>query len=258
MQQQFGRLTQLNKQFESEDCPSTGKIKERLQHKHLAFKFQQDSDKRTMVIGHRGGSPGPENSLYGFQWAIDNDLEAIEFDVSNLELAFFYSLTLSLIQQVWLSKDNTPMVLHGGDDGELSHYGLGNEFVYSWTKLELQSRIDIGEGQRIPTLESVLCLCQDNPNMLLNIELKGPCDSELLQQYDSDLAALKVVQLIDQYDIANKVMISSFTPVILESIVTNSPSTRQFIILQLTDEDRADYPTHDSHTGVSLQQDFLT
>ena len=53
-------------------------------------------------------------------------------------------------------------------------------------------------------------------------------------------------------------MISSFTPVILESIVTNSPSTRQFIILQLTDEDRADYLTHDNHTGVSLQQDFLT
>ena len=50
---------------------------------------------RTLVIGHRGGFFGPENSMKGFRGAIDNNLEGIEFDV-------------------WLSKDNVPMVLHGG------------------------------------------------------------------------------------------------------------------------------------------------
>jgi len=51
-----------------------------------------------MVIGHRGGFFGPENSMKGFRGAVENNLEGIEFDV-------------------WLSKDNVPMVLHGGDDG---------------------------------------------------------------------------------------------------------------------------------------------
>ena len=71
------------------------------------------------------------------------------------------------------------MVLHGGDNGELNHYGLNNQRVYDWTREELQTRIDLGEDQRIPTLLSVISLCAESPNMLLNIELKGPCDSEL-------------------------------------------------------------------------------
>ena len=51
-----------------------------------------------MVIGHRGGFFGPENSMKTFRAAIENKLEGIEFDV-------------------WLSKDHVPMVIHGGDNG---------------------------------------------------------------------------------------------------------------------------------------------
>ena len=35
-----------------------------------------------MVIGHRGGYFGPENSMKSFRGAIANNLEGIEFDVS--------------------------------------------------------------------------------------------------------------------------------------------------------------------------------
>ena len=49
---------------------------------HLVQKFAETSGKRTMVIGHRGGSFGPDNSMKCFQGAMDNDLEGIEFDVS--------------------------------------------------------------------------------------------------------------------------------------------------------------------------------
>lgn len=48
---------------------------------HLISKFAM-SGKRTMVIGHRGGFFGPENSISGFQGAIDNKIDGIEFDVS--------------------------------------------------------------------------------------------------------------------------------------------------------------------------------
>ena len=81
---------------------------------HLARKFAAESGKRTMVVGHRGGFFGPENSMKCFQGAMDNDLEGIEFDV-------------------WLSKDNVPMVLHGGDNGRLNKYGLDNDYVFQWT-----------------------------------------------------------------------------------------------------------------------------
>ena len=33
-----------------------------------------------------------------------------------------------------MSKDNELVVLHGGDDGELNHYGLNNEYIFNWTK----------------------------------------------------------------------------------------------------------------------------
>ena len=53
---------------------------------------------KTLIFGHRGGYFGPENSMSGFTCAVENKLEGIEFDV-------------------WLSKDDIPMVLHGGSDG---------------------------------------------------------------------------------------------------------------------------------------------
>lgn len=46
-----------------------------------------------MVVGHRGGFFGPENSLKAFQGAIDNKLEGIEFDVS----FFADSIIISLL-----------------------------------------------------------------------------------------------------------------------------------------------------------------
>lgn len=98
-----------------------------------------------MVVGHRGGSFGPENSMKCFSGAIANNLEGIEFDV-------------------WLSKDNVPMILHGGKNGQLSDYGVANsEYVFNWTQEELQTKIDIGEGERIPTLEALIQLCQSSP-----------------------------------------------------------------------------------------------
>ena len=66
--------------------------------------------------------------------------------------------------------------------------------------------------------------------MLLNIELKGPWDEEYVSKYDYNLAARKVIELIDKYDVAERVMISSFVPRIIDSVVAASPSNRKFII----------------------------
>lgn len=65
------------------------------QDNHLFMKLKQSVGGGPLIFGHRGGFFGPENSIKGFQGAIDNKLEGIEFDI-------------------WLSKDKVPMVLHGG------------------------------------------------------------------------------------------------------------------------------------------------
>ena len=67
--------------------------------------------------------------------------------------------------------------------------------------------------------------------MLLNIELKGPWDNDWESQYDFDLAAQKVVQLIEKYKIGYKTMVSSFLPRIHDGILRATQNTsREFVI----------------------------
>ena len=87
------------------------------QKKHVIALFlearQAGTGPQTMIIGHRGGFiGGPENSMPCFRGALANRLDGIEFDV-------------------WLSKDNVPMIVHGGDNGEL--HDEGNNLVFDLT-----------------------------------------------------------------------------------------------------------------------------
>lgn len=88
----------------------------------------------------------------------------------------------------------------------------------------------MGGGERIPTLESVLKLSLCRPNMLLNIELKGPFDQSLLPHYNFNLAAKKMIEMIDKYNLAYRVMVSSFVPRIIDSVIAVSTPDRKFII----------------------------
>jgi hypothetical protein len=101
------------------------------------------------------------------------------------------------------------MVLHGGQQGELTLYGMPTEYVYEWTAAELRSKIDIGEGEMMPTLEEVLCLFKGQ-RMLLNIELKAPNKAEFKPRYNCEVAAETVYNMICAHQISHLVMISSF------------------------------------------------
>ena len=101
--------------------------------------------------------------------------------------------------------------------------------------------------------------------MLMNIELKGPLDEAWVAQYDYNLAAQKVVELIDSYDIASKTMVSSFVPRILDAIIEASASAdqpRKFMIQSLRNRkgvpDPADYSTFEHMTGVNIFYNYLT
>ncbi len=86
--------------------------------------------------------------------------------------------------------------MHGGDDGELTEYGFPSDHVFDWTKAELES-LDIGEGERMPTLEALLDECATNKDILLNIEMKAPCTEAVACRYNIKRAAQIVCNLIN-------------------------------------------------------------
>ena len=96
----------------------------------------------------------------------------------------------------------------------------------------------------------------------MNIELKGPLDEYWIYQYDYNLAAQKVIEMIDAYDIGSKVMISSFNPVIMDAVIAQSPPTRKFIIHNLIwlegESNPENYADFSQMTGTNIDYNFLT
>lgn len=60
--------------------------------------------------------------------------------------------------------------------------------------------------------------------MLLNIEMKMPNNENMVPLYDYDLAAQLVVDLIEKYNIAFKVIVSSFDTRILDNVIQAATS----------------------------------
>ena len=82
-------------------------------------------------------------------------------------------------------------------------------------------------------MEALLKLCDKAPDMLLNIDMRGPLDEALLSTYDCNLAAKKVIDLIEEYDVGAKTMVSSFVPRILDAFLANSTAPRSFVVQSL-------------------------
>ena len=109
-------------------------------------------------MAHRGGSWTIDNSISNFKASVENKVEGVETDV-------------------WITKDGIPMVLHGDNDGQLTLYGLQNEFVYDWTSEDLIKNVKLPNGEDMPTLKEFLDVYAGTET-LINIELKGPLSLE--------------------------------------------------------------------------------
>ncbi len=137
--------------------------------------------KTPKVIAHRGASAdAPENTLAAFQLALDNGADGIELDVM-------------------LSKDGKLVVIH---DDTVDRTTDGSGRVRDMTLEELQS-LDVGNGEKIPTLRQVFD--QFGGKFLINLELKN---------YSSffDPLPIKVAELVKEYALEASVLISSFNP----------------------------------------------
>ena len=158
--------------------------------------------------------------------------------------------------QIWLSKDNIPMIMHGGDNGELNKYGYPNDYVFDWTSKDLIERLDIGEGERMPTLEMLLKEAVKRPNMLLNIELKAPADEAVAPRYNMKLAAQIVINMINEYQMTRQIMMSSFNMKVIKAVHEATEGRRDIFVQSLrnfdTGPDPADYTIDESMHGVNL------
>jgi glycerophosphoryl diester phosphodiesterase len=101
------------------------------------------------VVGHRGAAGvKPENTLMGFRYAIDLGVEFVECDVH-------------------LTRDEQLVVVHDPRvDRTTNATGAIRDLDFEFIR-----SLDVGEGQRIPTLSEVLETVQDKVKLLC--ELKG-------------------------------------------------------------------------------------
>jgi glycerophosphoryl diester phosphodiesterase len=147
-----------------------------------------------LVIAHRGASAdAPENTLAAFALAREVGADGVELDVMRCGTG-------------------EVVVFH---DDDLKRLGNGRTESIRQTPLEALREVDLGGGERIPTLEEVLATL--GPHMLVNIELKAPDRKGL--QYLSSLRdeglAHAVAGLVARHGATSRALVSSFDPFLL-------------------------------------------
>jgi len=158
------------------------------------------------IVAHRGFKKKyPENTLVAFQAAMDAGVPMIELDVT-------------------LSRDRKLVVIH---DETLERTTNGHGPVHDYTLEELK-QLDAGSWfhpdfaeQRLPELGEVLELVDGR--VITNIEIKSHAYES---HHPPDAIEKQVVELLEQKNLLNTGMISSFDINILEQIASmkNKPA----------------------------------
>ena len=124
--------------------------------------------------------------MAAFKLAIEQGAAGVEFDVQ-------------------LSHDGVPVIIH---DDTVDRTTDGSGTVTEMSLVELKA-LDAGNGETIPTLAELLT--HFGANILYNLEIKN-ADTE-------DKGAEKaILAILDQFELAGNVLISSFNPLALQRI----------------------------------------
>jgi len=150
-------------------------------------------------LAHRGASAyAPENTLAAFRLAAEMGADGLELDAK-------------------LSRDGAIVVMH---DATVDQTTDGSGRVSDLTLAELK-RLDAGSkfgpkfaGERIPTLEEVIDAVGDR--LIVNVELTNYASP-------GDGLEFKVVDLIAKSGRADRLMVSSFSPLALRKVKRRAP-----------------------------------
>ena len=172
----------------------------------------------TLIIGHQGAAGlAPGNTLAGVSLAIDLGVDAIELDVmlsADAELVVHHDFTLNsertrTEQGKWLV-DSELIPINTMTVDQLQSYDVGRLKPGSRSARRFPDQVP-ADGQRIPTLEEVFKIIKktgpDGPDLFLEIKT-SPEKSDVSPS--PQVMADKVVQLIDEHDLAERCKILSF------------------------------------------------
>lgn len=140
---------------------------------------------KIFVEGHRGANRVYyQNSINSFKQAIKYELDSIELDI-------------------WLTKDKIPVILHGGDKGQIEDHvkNVDKNLITNDLTLEELLKYDLKgkQVQKVPTFKEILDLCKDK--IFINIEIKDPNIKDTFEE---------VIKLLEEKKMINQVAISSF------------------------------------------------
>lgn len=154
--------------------------------------------KRVILAAHRGDRANyPENTIAAFKSALLLGADMIETDIR-------------------MTKDGELVLIH--DRSTLRTSGIDKN-VDECTLEELR-KIDVGSGERVPTVREFLELIKDS-DMLVNWELKiYPADFG--DEYAFEVAD-KLLSMIEEFGFEKRSMLNSFSIRVLEYIYKKSP-----------------------------------
>lgn len=163
---------------------------------------------RPLVIGHKGAIHlAPENTLASFRAALELGVDGVEFDC-------------------YLCRDGHPVVIH---DATVDRTTNGQGRVRASTLEELK-RLDASSWfdprfakERIPTLAEVLDLLAPS-GVLINIEIKSDYHPSA---FSGELPLTsKVLQEVKERGLLERVLISSFNPLVLWQVQRLMPGVK--------------------------------
>lgn len=136
------------------------------------------------VIAHRGTGKGQrENTLQAFKTAISWDVDCIECDIRN-------------------SRDGVAVIIH---DSSLDRFSSATGKVADYSLSELKA-IDIGKGERIPTLTEFFDLVAPKKDVGIDLDVKViGMEAQIMDR-------------LQEYDLVHRTMISSFIQPVLKEV----------------------------------------
>ncbi len=158
--------------------------------------------KQPLILAHRGSSGHyPENTMLAFKKAYESGADGVELDVQ-------------------LSKDGVPVIIH---DSTVDRTTNGSGKISDLSLKEIRflnaaATFTEFEKQTIPTLEEYFEWVQDKL-FVTNIEMKT---------YENEYEGIeqKVVQLLQQYKMEEKIIVSSFNYQTIERIKALAPELK--------------------------------
>jgi len=182
------------------------------------------NDNKILVIGHTGAkSMAPENSLKSFQKAIELKADFIEFDLR-------------------LSKDGEFVIIHDENTLNLTGY---NGLVDEMTLRELK-KLDIGEGEKIPTLTELIKITKGKIKLLTDIKIWGFTQDlvNIIRKNDliesSIVSCFEIAELLKIKELEQTLKIAYSIP----RYLTNIRRVKRYIQRAIDNEFYAIHPYH--------------